>query len=147
MKFNKNYKIFIVDDEPVYTEFISAVLNQAGFNEICSYENETEVLDNLYRNPQVIFLDYYLKDSNGLNILRKIKSINPDIFVVFLSSQEKIEIAVSSLKYGAFDYIIKNDDAKRKILLSLNRIAIMEPKKKSLLTKITERVLFFNNLV
>lgn len=146
MKFNKNYKIFIVDDDQVYTEFVTAVLNQAGFTDIHSYENEIETLDNLYRIPWIIFLDYYLNDSNGLEVLRKIKSTNPDIYVVFLSSQEKIDVAVNSLKYGALDYIIKNDEAKRKIVSSLMRIASIRPKKKSLLTKISERVLFFTNL-
>ena len=74
----------------------------------------------MYKDPKVIFLDYQLGDVNGLEILKKIKAVNPDTFVFFMSGQDKIEIAVNALKFGAIDYIIKNDDAKDKIIKSYN---------------------------
>jgi len=144
MKFNKNYKLFIVDDDAIYREFITTVLNQAGYKTVSAYETETEVLDNLYQAPDVIFLDYFLEDTNGLDILRKIKATNPDIHVVFLSSQEKIEVAVKSLKYGALDYIIKNDEAKKRMISSMNRIMNLDSKKKNRLSQIKENFSLFN---
>lgn len=146
MKFNKNYELFIVDDDPIYSEFITTVLNQAGFKGVSTFETEREIMDNLYQAPDVIFLDYYLENTNGLDILRKIKATNPDIHVVFLSSQEKIEIAVNSLKYGALDYIIKNDEAKRRIISSMNRIMNLDSKKKNLLSQLKENFSFLNLL-
>lgn len=144
MKFNKNYKLFIVDDDPIYSEFITTVLNQAGYKGVSAFETEAKVIDNLYQNPDVIFLDYFLENANGLDVLRKIKATNPDIHVIFLSSQEKIEIAVNSLKYGALDYIIKNDEAKLRIISSMNRIMNLDSKKKNLLSQIKESFSFFN---
>jgi len=144
MKFNKNYKLFIVDDDAIYREFITTVLNQAGYKTVSAYETETEVLDNLYQAPDVIFLDYFLEDTNGLDILRKIKATNPDIHVVFLSSQEKIEVAVKSLKYGALDYIIKNDEAKKRIVFSMNRIVNLDSKTKNRLSQLKENFSLFN---
>jgi DNA-binding NtrC family response regulator len=146
MKFNKNYKLFIVDDDPIYSEFITTVLNQAGYKGVSAYETESEVLDNLYQSPDVIFLDYFLGNANGLDVLRKIKATNPDIHVVFLSSQEKIEVAVNSLKYGALDYIIKNDEAKRRVISSMNRIMNLDSKKKNLLSQLKDNFSFLNLL-
>jgi DNA-binding NtrC family response regulator len=146
MKFNKNYTLFIVDDDPIYSEFITTILNQAGYKGISTFETESKVMDNLYQAPDVIFLDYFLENTNGLDVLRKIKATNPDIHVVFLSSQEKIEIAVNSLKFGALDYIIKNDEAKRRIISSMNRIKNLDSKKKNLLSKLKENFSIFNLL-
>ena len=146
MKFNKNYKLFIVDDDPIYSSFISTVMDQAGFKDIQSFENESQVMDKIYQNPNIIFLDYYLNKANGLDILKKIKAINPDIYVIFLSSQEKIDVAVNALKYGALDYIIKNDEAKSRIITSVNRILNLETKKKNFLSQIKQGIPFLNLL-
>lgn len=146
MKFNKNYKLFIVDDDPIYSEFITTILNQAGYKGISAFETENKVMDNLYQAPDVIFLDYFLENTNGLDVLRKIKATNPDIHVVFLSSQEKIEIAVNSLKFGALDYIMKNDEAKRRIISSMNRIKNLDSKKKNLFSKLKENFSILNLL-
>ena len=144
MKINKNYKLFIVDDDPIYCEFISTVLNQAGFKDISTYETEVNVIDNLYQSPNIILLDYYLPSSNGMDILRKIKATNPDIHVVFLSSQNKIEVAVNALKYGALDYILKNDEAKSRLISSLNRIKNLDSKKGNLFSKLKENYAFIS---
>ncbi len=146
MKFNKNYKLFIVDDDPIYSEFITTILNHAGYKGISAFETENKVMDNLYQAPDVIFLDYFLENTNGLDVLRKIKATNPDIHVVFLSSQEKIEIAVNSLKFGALDYIMKNDEAKRRIISSMNRIKNLDSKKKNLFSKLKENFSILNLL-
>lgn len=48
---------------------------------------------------------------NGIEILDKIKAFNPDIPVVMLSSQDKIEVAVNCIHHKAFDYIVKSETA------------------------------------
>jgi DNA-binding NtrC family response regulator len=146
MRINKNYKIFIVDDDPIYTEFISSILNRRGYQNVSSQLTEEELFENLYQHPDVIFLDYYLDENNGLDVLKKIKSINPDIHVIFLSGQGKIEVAVNSLKYGALDYIIKNDETPTRILKSMNRIMNIDSRKKSILNQLKEQFLFLNLL-
>ena len=49
--------------------------------------------------------------SNGLDILKAIRSEHPDVDVVMFSGQDKIEVAVNTMKYGAFDYIVKSESA------------------------------------
>ena len=48
---------------------------------------------------------------NGLETLDKIKAFNPDIPVVMLSAQDKIEVAVNCMHHKAFDYIVKSETA------------------------------------
>ena len=73
-------------------------------------------MENLSHNPDVIILDYHLDGidknaMNGIEILDKIKAFKPDIPVVMLSCQDKIEVAVNCMKHQAFDYIVKSETA------------------------------------
>jgi DNA-binding NtrC family response regulator len=66
--------------------------------------------------PQIIFLDYNFDKvgalaMNGIDILKEIKRETPETEVVMVSGQDKIEVAVNSMKYGAFDYIVKGESA------------------------------------
>jgi DNA-binding NtrC family response regulator len=48
---------------------------------------------------------------DGMHVLRKIKESLPDAIVLILSGQDKMEVAIDTIKNGAYDYIIKNDNA------------------------------------
>jgi len=109
-------RIFLVDDDVVllkameidflhHTDFIVELFSTG---ELC--------VENLFKNPDVIILDYHLDGINktainGIETLDKITSFNPDITVIMLSSQDKIEVAVSCMHHGAFDYIVKSETA------------------------------------
>jgi len=73
-------------------------------------------LEHLSNDPDVIILDYHLNGidktaMNGIETLDKIKAINPDIPVVMLSSQDKIDVAISCMHHKAFDYVVKSETA------------------------------------
>ncbi len=73
-------------------------------------------MNHISQNPDVIILDYYLNSVdknaiNGLETLDRIKAINPEIPVIMLSSQDKIDVAVNCMKHQAFDYIVKSETA------------------------------------
>ena len=73
-----------------------------------------------------------MEDMNGFEVLKKIKRINPNIYVVMVSAQENIKTAVDAIKFGAFDYIIKDNNVcgKMNIIIS-NIIKVKEQLKKS----------------
>jgi two-component system OmpR family response regulator len=48
---------------------------------------------------------------DGIEILKEIKAAKPETEVVMISGQDKIEVAVNTIKYGAFDYIVKSESA------------------------------------
>lgn len=121
MKTNDVKSIFIVDDDP----FFQNLLKQSVYSEL-GIESETfdsgeECIKHLHKMPEIILLDHNLNSElNGIEVLKAIKSFSSNIQVIFLSGQEEMHIAVNSLKYGAFDYVRKNDEG----LKSINRLIL-----------------------
>ncbi|MBU0559596.1 MAG: sigma-54 dependent transcriptional regulator [Bacteroidetes bacterium] len=105
--------VFIVDDEPSILRLLNHwVRNLWGYN-IESFETGAEMLNNLSKNPDIVLLDIMLSDSNGLDLLRRIKQHNINIPVIMLSAQGSVEVALESLRLGAFDYFPKPIDSNR----------------------------------
>lgn len=109
-------KLFLVDDDAVYLKLMEIEFLQHGDFDIETYPTGEICLENLSHNPDVIILDYYLDGidknaMNGIKTLDKIKAANPNIPVVMLSSQDKIDIAISCMHHGAFDYVVKSETA------------------------------------
>ena len=109
--------ILIVDDEPMQREMLREHLSQMSNFEIHAFGTGEECLAAAkIRMPTIVFLDYNLnsevKDAmNGIEVLQEIKENYPATDVVMISGQDKIEVAVNSIKYGAFDYIVKGEGA------------------------------------
>ncbi len=109
-------KVFIVEDDPWYAEFIRYNLSLDPDVQTEVFESATECLKNLSREPDLVTIDYRLPDMTGEDLLNKIREINEDIEVVVISEQDKIETAVGLLKLGAFDYIVKSRDIQNRLL-------------------------------
>src|SRR5688572_7040595 len=95
-------KIFLVDDDAVFLKSLEIqFLDHADFI-IEKFATGEGCIASLSNNPDVIILDYHLDGidknaMNGIEALDKIKSINPDIPVIMLSSQDKIDVAVNCI--------------------------------------------------
>ena len=61
-------------------------------------------------NPDLVLLDHWLPGINGDEVLRRIKEEDPEIPVIIMTAQGSIEMAVSSMKMGAFDFLVKPFD-------------------------------------
>jgi len=109
-------KLFLVDDDAVFLKKLEIeFLLHADFI-VETYSTGELCMENLSHNPDVIILDYHLDGidknaMNGIDTLNKIKAFNPDIPVVMLSSQDKIEVAISCMHNRAFDYVVKSETA------------------------------------
>jgi DNA-binding NtrC family response regulator len=113
-------KIFVVEDDIVYTKFIKYVLDLNPDFEVEFFKTGKECVGQLYKRPSVITLDYSLPDMSGAKVLEAIREFDPQINVIIISAQEKIGTAVELLKAGAFDYITKDEEARERILNSIN---------------------------
>ena len=116
MKNENKIKLFLVDDDAVYLKSLEIEFLQHADFAIETFETGELCMENLSHNPDVIILDYHLDGidknaMNGIEILDKIKAFKPDIPVVMLSCQDKIEVAVNCMKHQAFDYIVKSETA------------------------------------
>lgn len=116
MSEKKDMLIFVVDDDSMQQELLKDYLEKKGKYSVKAFSSGEECLQNLSQNPSIIFLDYNLNSVNknakdGLSVLKEIKKTHPETEVVMFSGQEKIEIAVNTMTYGAFDYIVKSESA------------------------------------
>lgn len=108
---NKN--IFIVDDEPSILRLLKHWVQDEWDYDVETFETGQEFLDNLSKKPDLVLLDIMLPDMNGVDILKKIKASNEHLPVIMLSAQGSVEVALESLRLGAFDYFPKPIDNNR----------------------------------
>lgn len=116
------FKIFVVDDNELYAKASQHHLSLNPDNEVEAFSTGKECLNNLYTKPNLVFLDYSLPDISGIEVLRKIKQSYSEIPVVIVSGQEDVSTAVELLKEGAYDYIVKDENAHERMWKSTNNI-------------------------
>jgi DNA-binding NtrC family response regulator len=112
-------RVFVIEDDPVYTRFLTYVLGLNPDYEVTCFAGAKDFLENLHKRPAVVTLDYSLPDMPGEQLLRQIQEFDPDLPVIIISAQERIRTAVELLKAGAFDYISKDEEAKERVLNSI----------------------------
>ena len=115
-------KIFVVEDSEWYNRLLVHTLSLNPDYEIKSFHKGKDLLDNLHEGPDIITLDYRLPDINGLELLKRIRQDSPDTQVVLISEQNDINVVVSLLKIGAYDYITKSEDIKERLLITVQNI-------------------------
>ncbi len=111
---NNKIKLFLVDDDIVFLKSLEAQFLKHTDFIIETYETGEICIEHLSHKPDIIILDYYLNGIdtnaiNGIDTLDKIKLTLPNIPVIMLSSQDKIEIAINCMHHSAHDYIVKNE--------------------------------------
>ena len=116
MNNEKKILLFLVDDDALFLKSLEIEFSQTTESDIRTFSTGEQCLECLSECPDIIILDYYLNsiDENaidGLETLDKIKAINPEVPVIILSSQDKIDVAVNCMKHQAFDYVVKSETA------------------------------------
>lgn len=116
MKTESKIKLFLVDDDALFLKSLEIDFMEHADFAIETYPTGELCVKSLSHNPDVIILDYQLDGiekgaMNGMETLDKIKEANPDIPVVMLSSQDKIEVAINCMHHKAFDYVVKSETA------------------------------------
>lgn len=100
--------ILIVDDEKNILKSLSLELHQSEGYKVLTAQNGVEALDLLASNDvDLIMLDVIMPEMDGIEVLRKIKELRPNIPVIMMSAQGTFEMAVNATKLGAYDFIEK----------------------------------------
>ncbi len=99
--------VLIVDDEPGILTSLANVLGDEGFRTVCTASG-AEALD-IYRRerPDVVFLDVWLPDRDGLETLQSLRLEDPTAAVIMMSGHGTASTAVKAIKMGALDYVEK----------------------------------------
>ena len=108
-------KIYILDDDVLFSRSLTHYLSSNGHENVSVFQTSQTLLEEKDEFPDVLILDHFLTNEIGLNILEKIQTIWPKTRVIYLSGQEKVNIAIESIKKGAYAYVEKNSIAYSKI--------------------------------
>ena len=127
-------KLFLVDDDALFLKSLEIDFMESADFDIQTFPTGELCVANLSKKPDVIILDYHLDGiekevMNGLETLDKIKEFNPNIPVLMLSSQDRIEVAVECMHHKAAYYIVKSETAflrLKKVIAEVLRANKME---------------------
>lgn len=122
MQNKKNPLIFVVEDNQMYNKLVVSYLKTNKLTNVEAYLSGEDALKNMDKNPDIVIQDYLLEGMTGIEVLIKSKKTNPDVEFIFLSGQDSIDIAINSMKYGAYDYIVKDQMALQKLVNKIQKI-------------------------
>jgi len=110
--------LFIVDDNKLLVTTLKQYLeNKFGDSlQISTFYDGESCLKKIDKTTQIVILDYFMKDKDGLEVLKSIKALNPRTEVIMLSGNEEIEAAIKLFKAGAKDYVVKGKGSWEKII-------------------------------
>ena len=122
--------IFVVEDNIAFGQVVEHYLIANDYVNVRLFVSGEECLKCLHLKPDIVIQDYKLQGISGLNVLKRAKKILPDTEFIFLSGQDDVDIAVNTMKFGAFDYIVKNDVALQRLLQKIENIRNLQQQKK-----------------
>jgi DNA-binding NtrC family response regulator len=123
----RKVNVFVVEDDPVYREMLSDLLKKHYPRATVDVFASGEAALQAARKPDILILDYWLnrekRDAmDGLEVLGEGPVRWPGARTVIVSAQENIDISVSMMKYGAYDYIVKGETDSYRLRNALNHI-------------------------
>ena len=114
-------RILLVDDEISYLELLKIILENEGYSNVITESNPLNVTK-ILKTQQIdlILLDIYMPQMNGIQLLEKISPEYPHIPVIVVTAVDDKDIALEAIKFGAYEFIIKPPDTDR-LLLTIRR--------------------------
>lgn len=120
-----NPKIFIVEDDVFYQDFLMMHFKRIGLTNIQIFSSGEEFFKEILieDKPFLCILDYRIEGGmNGNQILAKLKKAFPKLPIILLSAHDTLNVAVQALKLGAYDYVMKDEYTFERIENLLKKI-------------------------
>lgn len=125
-----NATVLILDDDRDLRRLLCYQISKAGFK-ILEADTVHAALEVLKNEPvDVVLSDVFLPDGNGVDLTKVIKAAYPDVEVIVITGEGRIEDGVKAIKNGAFDYLVKGDDVNKLISLLTQAAESVAVKKK-----------------
>jgi FixJ family two-component response regulator len=123
--------IAVVEDDMMYRQAIEVSLKKVPGSRVLGYQSGEECFKNYHTSkPDIFVLDYRLcangtgEVMNGIEVLRKVKQVNDQATVIFLSGTMNTEVAVTAIKAGAVDFIAKDKNGLARLLNQVRKASI-----------------------
>lgn len=133
----KMKRVVVVDDHSLFLDGITGLLESAGYTIIGrALEGETAIKIIQETKPDLVLLDILMPGMNGIDVLKKIKSFDPEIHVVMLTMSMIEDNFLKAISAGADGYLLKNLNSQ--VFLNLLKgleqgVAAIDPKMTSVL--------------
>jgi len=109
-------KIFIVEDDEVYSHMLDFKLKKTGFEKVTIFNSGEDCIDHIGEKPNLVLLDFSLKGLNGLDTLNQIKKKSPKSKVIVLTGLENEKVVKECKDAGALDFLSKQDESLDRII-------------------------------
>ncbi|SYZ73603.1 Acetoacetate metabolism regulatory protein AtoC [Candidatus Zixiibacteriota bacterium] len=99
--------LLVVDDDKLVNEFLTETLTRSGYlvESVMSGEEALEKIES--REYDIMISDIKMKGMDGLTLLKQVKDSHPDLVVIMITAFGTVETAVTAMKSGAYDYLLK----------------------------------------
>lgn len=101
------YGILIVEDESILAKNVSTFLRRQGYEVSIAPDGESALARIESQKPDAVLLDFNLPGMDGLQLLQRIRALDAQIKVIMVTGHGSEEVAVDSMKSGAYDYLAK----------------------------------------
>ncbi|KAA0077211.1 DNA-binding response regulator [Mycolicibacterium sp. P9-64] len=108
--------VLVVDDEPALSDLLSMVLRYEGWNVKTAADGGDAIRQVTSECPDVVVLDVMLPDMSGLDVLRELHRIRPELPVLLLTAKDQVEDRIAGLSAGGDDYVTKPFSIEEMIL-------------------------------
>ncbi|MFM8917417.1 MAG: sigma-54-dependent transcriptional regulator [Bacteroidota bacterium] len=115
-------RIFIVEDDLTVAAMLRHSIASQD-HEIMHFTNAEDCIGNMGLRPDIVSIDYNLPGMNGIELMMRVKEIDPMAMVILVSGQETREVIVDAYRKGASDYIIKNESLNANFANAINNLA------------------------
>lgn len=123
--------ILIIDDETLIRQSLRKICEDEGFNVITAGSAVKALRAIEESPPDIVILDIYLPDANGIDLLKTLKQTYPGIIIITITGKADIHSAVEAMKAGSIDYLEKPIDFEKlkNILKKLEKKSVSQQKK------------------
>jgi two-component system nitrogen regulation response regulator NtrX len=112
--------VLVVDDENSILETLSSIIEDEGYDVITASSGEEGLKMFLKHTPDLILLDIWMQDMDGIETLKQIRSKDKEVSIIMISGHSNIDTAVQAIKLGAYDFLEKPLSLD-KVLILINR--------------------------
>jgi DNA-binding response OmpR family regulator len=100
-------RILVVDDEKQVADFLGEFLGDKGYEVYTANDGLSAIQAVKAKKPHLVLLDIMMPGMGGIDVLKEIKKIDPEIGVIMTTGLKDVELAKRTLDLGAYDYITK----------------------------------------